>query len=146
MITDDRQYEITTRRAAEFEESLDRAEDRASERHPLLQRALRGALESELLIMYDDLVDYESRRGLQPLSFVSALASDLAATLIRARIMAGLTQRDLGALLGLSERQIRRYEATRYANVPLDRVRAVADALGLKLTVMRLEPHHALAT
>jgi ribosome-binding protein aMBF1 (putative translation factor) len=145
MIGDDRQFETTMHRVAEFEDSLSHAEDRASERHPLLQRALRGALESELQIMYEDLADYERRQGFQPFSFLSRVAGDLASTLIRARITAGFSQRELGAALGLSEKQVRRFEATRYANVPLDRVRAVADALGLKVTITRSETDHAFA-
>jgi transcriptional regulator with XRE-family HTH domain len=53
--------------------------------------------------------------------------------LIRARIAAGLSQKELAGRLGLKEQQIQRYEARRYAGASLDRVQAVADALGMQI-------------
>lgn len=52
--------------------------------------------------------------------------------LIRARVAAGLTRRALAERLGLEEYEVWHYEETRYADVGLDRLRAVAEALGLR--------------
>jgi transcriptional regulator with XRE-family HTH domain len=49
--------------------------------------------------------------------------------LIRARISAGLSQRELAARLGLKEQQIQRYEATNYETASLRRVLEIAAAL-----------------
>ena len=46
---------------------------------------------------------------------------------------AGLNQRDLATRLGLKEQQIQRYEATHYAGVSLERIQAVAEALGVQI-------------
>jgi ribosome-binding protein aMBF1 (putative translation factor) len=59
--------------------------------------------------------------------------SALLDTLIRARVAAGLTQRELAARLGLKEQQIQRYEATRYSGVSLERLQSVMDALGIRI-------------
>jgi len=71
--------------------------------------------------------------------------ADLPEALIRARIAAGLTQKELAARLGLKEQQIQRYEATRYAGVSLDRVQAVAEALGVKIRERVILPHASSA-
>jgi transcriptional regulator with XRE-family HTH domain/Zn-dependent peptidase ImmA (M78 family) len=59
--------------------------------------------------------------------------ADLPDGLIRARIAAGLTQKDLADRLGMREQQIQRYEASRYEGVGFARVVDVADAIGLKI-------------
>ena len=54
-----------------------------------------------------------------------------ALSLVRARIAAGLSQRELAERLGLKEQQVQRYEVTEYASASLSRVRAVVQALGV---------------
>ncbi|MDQ3702081.1 MAG: helix-turn-helix transcriptional regulator, partial [Chloroflexota bacterium] len=44
-----------------------------------------------------------------------------------------LSQKELARRLGLKEQQIQRYEARRYAGASLERVQAVADALGVQI-------------
>jgi DNA-binding Xre family transcriptional regulator len=58
---------------------------------------------------------------------------DLPVALIRARIATHLTQKALAERLGVKEQQVQRYEATRYAGVTFDRIRAVADALEVRV-------------
>jgi transcriptional regulator with XRE-family HTH domain len=53
--------------------------------------------------------------------------------LIRARTAAGVTQKELAARLGIKEQQVQRYEATRYAGANLERMQAVAEALGVTI-------------
>ena len=47
--------------------------------------------------------------------------------------MAGLTQKELPARLGVKEQQIQRYESTRYAGVSLERAQAILNALGVQI-------------
>ncbi len=56
---------------------------------------------------------------------------DIGARLVRARRDRGLTQRDLGVLVGVKQQQIARWEKTAYQAASLERVRAVAAALGV---------------
>ena len=60
--------------------------------------------------------------------------------LIRARIAAGITQKQLATQLGLKEQQIQRYESTHYAGVSFERIQAVADALGVTIREQVLLP------
>ncbi|MBU4555898.1 MAG: helix-turn-helix domain-containing protein [Actinobacteria bacterium] len=58
---------------------------------------------------------------------------DIGRDLVAARRAGGLTQRELGELVGVAQPQIARWEATRYRSASLDRVTRVAEALGYDL-------------
>lgn len=55
---------------------------------------------------------------------------DFGKALVNARHAAGVSQRDLGAAVGVAQQQIARWEASDYRNASLERVDAVARALG----------------
>jgi len=133
MITTDQHYEATKARMARFEEALAHAEDRAEERHPLLQQVLRKNTETALYEMYGDLIEYDERRGVNARAWLLGEPVELPWALIRARIMAGLTQEDLAERVALTNGSIRQYEATQYAGVEWDRLRAIATTLGLRV-------------
>lgn len=57
--------------------------------------------------------------------------SDIGPALVRARRAAGLTQRELADRLGLKQPQVARWEAGAYRTASLERVDAVARALGM---------------
>jgi hypothetical protein len=131
MIETDQRYKATMRRMAEFEEALAHIEDRAAERDPLFHRVLRKNIEEELQTMYEQLAEYEARQHGGSLMSVLTAGAELPLVLIRARIAAGLRQADLAAGLGLGEDEIRQHEATRFAGVAPERLRAIAAALGV---------------
>src|SRR5215471_2852389 len=87
-------------------------------------------MESQLEELREELAEYEALRN----GHIAVLELDsldkLPEALIRARIAAGLTQKQLAQRLGLKEQQIQRYEAKRYAGASLQRIQAVAEALG----------------
>ena len=58
---------------------------------------------------------------------------DFPTALIEARIVAGLTQKQLGELLEVKEQQIQRWEANLYSGVGVERLQDVADALGMEV-------------
>lgn len=58
--------------------------------------------------------------------------ADIGAELIKARRASGITQRELGRRLGVSQPQVARWEASVYQNVALERVDAVAEVLGVR--------------
>ena len=131
MIKNERQYRITRTQAEEFARTLKQFEDRpgADARvSPRLIKAQREALQSQLATLRSELRDYErlrvGRRRV-PLTVLEELPN----ALIRARIAAGLTQRELAQRIGIKEQQIQRYEATQYASASLDRVRQIARAI-----------------
>ncbi|HZE51694.1 MAG TPA: XRE family transcriptional regulator [Bradyrhizobium sp.] len=91
--------------------------------------AIRGQLKSLLA----EIEEYEKLRSGRVSSIELDSLADLPDGLIRARIAAGLTQKDLAGRLGMREQQIQRYEASRYEGVSFARVVDVADAIGLKI-------------
>jgi DNA-binding XRE family transcriptional regulator len=133
VIANERQYRITKAAAQDFEEALARLEAAEGSRTPEIRRLMREGLESQLEELREQLAEYEGIRGGKIAVLEVDGLRELPNALIRARIAAGLTQRDLARRLGLKEQQIQRYEATRYAGVSLQRVDAVAEALGVKI-------------
>ena len=94
---------------------------------------MREAMESQLADLRGELAEYDALRTGQVRILELDSLAQLPDALIRARIAAGLSQRELAARLGLREQQIQRYEARRYAGASLTRVQAVADALGMQI-------------
>ncbi len=61
-------------------------------------------------------------------------ASDIGAALVAARRALGVSQRELGERLGVKQSQVARWERDAYRPASLERVEAVARALGIELT------------
>ena len=135
MISNERQYRITRAEVAKFEKTLSQFDLRASSHAgvpPRLIKAQKEALASQLKSLRRELKEYERlRKGSRSQLDPSAIAG-LPEELIRARIAAGLTQRELAVRLGLKEQQIQRYEKEGYAKASLARVLAVAQALAAR--------------
>jgi transcriptional regulator with XRE-family HTH domain len=133
MISNERQYRITKARADEFEDALNALAFSESDDTLWLQ-VQRDALVGQLEDLKRELNEYRSLqdRGVQSVEVVSL--EDLPASLVRARIASGLTQKELANVLGLKEQQIQRYEATSYSAASLDRIKDVVTALGLTLS------------
>lgn len=142
MIKNERQYRITKAQARKFERALTRLSaapnlesipesptDKAV--HPLLAKAQRDALRSQLDDLQAEMRGYEALQSGQCPVLPLESFERLPRALIQARIAAGLTQKDLGAKLGLKEQQIQRYEATEYAAASLQCITKVVHALGI---------------
>ena len=136
MITNEHQYHLTRFQIAQFEQALQQYNannlHEIEPLHPLLQRAEREALQSQLDSLQAELNTYESLQNGQH-SFILQSFAELPQTLIRARIASGITQKQLANRLGLQERQIHHYEATEYASANLQRILNVLQALGLEM-------------
>ena len=136
MIKNERQYRITKTQAERFVEALRHLEKRSQEElaaslHPVLLKAEREALESQLSDLQEQIREYEALRiGTEPVVRYGSF-DELPRFLIQARIASGLSQRELAERLGLKEQQIQRYEATWYASANIERVSAVIRALGV---------------
>lgn len=133
MIRNEREYRITKAQAKKFEHALAQLPKESLIRksvHPRLAKAEEDALRSQLESLRKQLNDYERlrRRGGKTLDVTSI--EKLPQSLIRARIAAGLTQKELATRIGIKEQQVQRYEATNYASASLARVLQVARILG----------------
>lgn len=132
MIRNARQYRITKAQAEKFKQALAEFDDRPSAHpgvHPKLIKAQREAIASQFESLQQEIKEYEELRRSRRRHLDIDLITELPHALIRARIAAGLSQRELAERLGLKEQQIQRYEATSYETASLKRVLEVARAL-----------------
>lgn len=131
MILNERQLRIAQRKLRETEADIraletDAAVD-ADDRRVALESLSAFAQQ-----VRDEIAAYEAlRSGAISTSIVTL--DELPLALIRARIARGLTQAQLGDLLGMKEQQIQRYERMRYAGASLERLKEVASALEITL-------------
>ncbi len=133
MIANELQRRVTQTAIREFEEALARLDADAKDRPEWIRKGLREGMESQLADLRQELADYDAlRSGRVRVLELDSLAQ-LPEALIRARIAAGLSQKELARRLGLKEQQVQRYEARRYAGASLERIQAVADALGVAI-------------
>src|SRR4051812_37329821 len=103
MIKNERQYRITKAQADKFAEAINRVEKAPSSANPLIVKASRAALASQLADLHADIQEYELlRSGDVQLVEVESF-QELPAALIRARIAAGLSQKELGERLDMKE-------------------------------------------
>ena len=98
---------------------------------PLLKKAQVAALRSQLHDLKAELREYESLRSGHHVIAALPPLEELPLVLIRARIASGITQQGLARKLGIHAQQVQRYEATDYRSASLERLEAVARALGL---------------
>jgi HTH-type transcriptional regulator / antitoxin HipB len=128
MIQNEHQYKVTQTKLRELEQSLidvDINSDNLSEH--LLQAEKKGV---QVLIdrLGAEIVEYDNlKQQRTPIQICSL--DELAIGLIKARISAGMTQKELAAKIGVQEQQIQRYEENQYASASLARLTEVARAL-----------------
>jgi ribosome-binding protein aMBF1 (putative translation factor) len=132
VIKNERQYRITKLQVERFEQAL-AVLSRRTKPASVLERAQEDGLRSQLEDLKIELVEYEALRSGKAKVFHSESIDELPKALIRARIAAGLTQKDLAERLGLKEQQIQKYESTGYASASFDRLRTVIKMLGVQV-------------
>ncbi len=133
MIKNQRQYRITKTQVKKFKEAIEACDKKTTDTHPLLAKAQREALKSQLAELMGQLDEYEKLRSGKLKKLKISSFQHLPIELIRARIARGLTQKDLARKLGVKEQQIQRYEETDYASASLSRVNEVIKALDIEV-------------
>ena len=132
MIKNERQYRITRTQANGFALTLQSLREKRGHEegvHPLIVKAHKEAVSSQLADLENEMREYEALRSgdfqFDDLSSVTQIPS----VLIRARIARGLSQKNLADRVGVKEQQIQRYEATDYSSASLSRITEVASVL-----------------
>jgi transcriptional regulator with XRE-family HTH domain len=145
MIRNERQYRTTLRQRQMLAEALDGlggrripspsgdARREADDQAAMIIELQRASLVGQLTELDTQVHEYEQLRAGQFATARVASLADLPDALVRARIAAGLSQRELAVRLGLKEQQVQRYEADHYAAASLSRLREVMTALGVEL-------------
>ena len=132
MIKNERQYRIAKAQATKFEVALQTFESKSRKdqaTHPKLVKAQKDAIQSQLDSLNGELREYEELQSgkvaAPDLGYIAVVPRDL----IRARIAAGLTQKELAKRMGMAEQQIQQYEAKDYESVSLARIAEIAKAI-----------------
>jgi len=137
MITNERQYRITSTQLEKLKTAIDTFDIKASTertKSKILAKAEIEALRSEYENLSVQLHEYETLKSGSVEILKASNLEELPSILIRARIAKGLSQRQLADALGLKEQQIQRYEAEEYASANLRRLADVARSLGLNIS------------
>ena len=148
MITNERQYKITRRKAQSFESAIKEIDSsvlESTDDSTKLLRLERDAMASVLADLREELAEYDRLKKAHIATISANSFEDLAIGLIKARIAQGFTQRELANQLGLKEQQIQRYEADRYASTSYKRLCEVANALRVQIKNEILLPMSLLA-
>jgi transcriptional regulator with XRE-family HTH domain len=133
MIKNDRQYRITKARASDFEDALKMAKATVDSSNTLFNRVQCQAIQSQLEDLKNELREYEELRSGQGAPIEVRSFEEIPKALIKARIAAGLTQKQLAEKLGLKEQQIQRYEAGDYATASVERLLQITSALDVRV-------------
>ena len=133
MIANERQYRITKAELRRFDETIaaQRQSPPGEGVDPRIHAAIGDSLQSEAEELRSQIQRYEDLRDGRVGRREFDGLRELPIALIEARIVAGMTHRDLAESLGLKQQQIQRWEATFYSGVGLERLQAVVDALGM---------------
>ena len=137
MITNEREYRITKNSAEKFRSALDKFDDIAaleSGLDPMIVKAQRESLESQYKELKGLLRQYENMKSGSIRDLSGSAIEDIGTKLVMARIVAGLSQRQLAEKLGLKQQQIQRYEADKFQSASLRRLEQIADALGVNVS------------
>jgi DNA-binding XRE family transcriptional regulator len=143
MIKNERQYRITKARVQDFERALAALSPKTATAPEdiLWLKVQTDAISSQLEDLRSGVKDYETLRAEGPNLLKLDSLDRLPQALIKARIAAGLTQKDLADRLHLKQQQIQRYEATDYAGASLQRLGEIMRALGITLAKGLLSPN-----
>lgn len=137
MILNERQHRVTKAAAERLQKRIRNLERAATATNlaPQKRTLLRAAAQGQLAELMQQLEEYEAlRKGAIPIAPIPSLA-ELPLALIRARIARGWTQARLAEALKVAEQQVQRDESNAYRSASLERIRKIADVLGVRVIV-----------
>src|SRR6185503_17123393 len=88
---------------------------------------------SQVGVLRQQLQEYETERSAPAARLPLSSLDDLPEILIRSRISAHMTQKELATRLNLKEQQVQRWEQTRYKGVAWERLQDVLTVLDVQL-------------
>ncbi len=139
MILNDLEYQTTKERVAGFQRALvmlnQPNNEIKSKNHWLWQSNIDG-LHQLIAEFNEQIQDYEkliSRDKNEPLIFEVNSIEELPLILIKVRIVAGITQKELAEKLGVSEVQMQRFEEWEYQEATLSKLLEASRVLGISI-------------
>jgi transcriptional regulator with XRE-family HTH domain len=135
MIKSEKQYKITKGKKDDFIKSLILL--KSSKNDDLLNEIMIDSLKSQIETFDLELSQYETLKNEKP-QIIAFNLEELPESLIKARIVKGLSQNDLAQKAGLKEQQIQRYESTNYESANFERILNIAKSLDVSFETSRL--------
>jgi HTH-type transcriptional regulator/antitoxin HigA len=136
VIRNDREYRHSKERLSELEvESKELLLVHRSGRRGEVTSAVIDALRMQIEDLEREISEYEDLKEGRLLSFGADNLDSLGELITKARIACGLTQAELGELLGMTQQQVARYERDGWQKISVWRLAEAADALGLDLSI-----------
>ena len=132
VIATEKAYRNTKAMVEKMEASLLEHQQRdGAELDPVMRQAVVDGMASLVEEWRAQMQEYEQLKAGKATLRIASL-TELPKLLVKARLAAGLTQKQLAEKLGLKPQQIQRYEATDYRTITLSRAQEIAEALGLR--------------
>ena len=136
MIRNEKEYRHSKEQLTELEAELQRlSKGRRSAEQDRVAPAVIDALRMQIEDLEREISEYEDLKEGRLLSFGADDLDSLGELVTKARIACGLTQAELGEILGMSQQQVQRYERDGWQKISLWRLAETADALGLDLSI-----------
>jgi HTH-type transcriptional regulator / antitoxin HipB len=129
MIANEKQYQITKKKLAEFRSQLVELQDSLSPDNELLHEVYINSLKAKIEDFCNEIYEYESLKEGRLNNISIDSLDDLSTVLIKARIAKGLSQANLADLVNLKEQQIQRYESDSYSTISWKRLVDLLNAL-----------------
>jgi len=138
MIKNEKEYEYTQECAQKFAYSLKALEqdDKLKKKDPEGWQLSWDVKQSHLMALQAEIAEYDRLRSHhrhRPIILTLEDINYLPQILIKARMAAKLSQKELADLAGLTEEQIQRYEENDYEDASFLDVKFVIDALDIKI-------------
>lgn len=137
MIRNDKEYRHSKARLSGLEDELQRlSADRSS--GPVgdeVASAVIDALRMQIDDVENEVSEYEDLKEGRRLSFGADDLDSMGELVTKARIARGLSQAELGKILGMTQQQVARYERDGWQKISLWRLAEAAEALGLDLSI-----------
>jgi HTH-type transcriptional regulator/antitoxin HigA len=111
------------------------SEGRHSAERDEVALAVIDALRMQIEDLEREISEYDDLKEGRLFSFGAKDLDSLGEIVTKARIACGLTQAELGEILGMTQQQVQRYERDGWQKISLWRLAEAADALGLDLSV-----------
>jgi HTH-type transcriptional regulator / antitoxin HigA len=136
MIRNDKEYRHSKDQLSELGAELQRLSPvRNSAKRDEVSSAVGDALRMQIEDLEREISEYEDLKEGRLLSFGAGDLDSLGELVTKARIACGLTQAELGEILGMTQQQVQRYERDGWQKISLWRLAEAAGALGLDVNV-----------
>ena len=146
MIRNDKEYRHSKEKLSELEAELEKLSSahRSAGRDEVTS-AVIDALRMQIGDLEREISEYEDLKKESLLSFGAEDLGSLGELITKARIARGLTQAELGEILGMSQQQVQRYERDAWQKISLWRLAEAADALRLNVNIRAKLPASSTA-